>query len=158
MSIDSGVGARFIVKQRGNKTARGACSRGSVIETETAFFLSPPQPLPATSTLFAIELHSPESRRLDHPHLDGQAASARNEALPERTRTTGVLKDRVIAGPRHHVLAVAGQERGVARWTGRERMSGFCRSVRVSLVLLFAVQSRGLDVRKGSRLSFKINK
>lgn len=82
------------MKQRRTKR-HAAC----VIETETAFLppslsaslRSSPFRFPSFPPYRAIELHSPESRRLDHPHLDGQTASAGYEALAKGTGPTGVL-------------------------------------------------------------------
>ena len=140
------------MKQR--RTKRHAAD---VIETETVLPSSPsstvflstfraflPPPLFSLFLLFpppsiAIELHSPESRRLDHPHLDGQAASAGHEALAQRAGTAGVLEDRVVAGSRHLVLAVARQQGGVPGGTGRLRVRRLRRPVTLALELLLAV-------------------
>lgn len=83
-------------------------------------------------------IDSPESRRLDHAHLYGQAVAGRHEAFSEGARTTDVLKNRVVASSWNLVLAISGKEGRVVCGTRDNLRSRFSESLYVPLTFLLA--------------------
>lgn len=85
-----------------------------------------------------MTIDSPESRGLDHAHLNGQAVAGRYEAFSEGARTTDVLKNRVIASPWNLILAISGEESRVVCGTCDDLRSRFSEPLDVSLTFLLA--------------------